>query len=34
MHRVFSAPLRYVQGDGVTARLAVEMALLGIAGRS
>ena len=32
MHRVFCAPLRYVQGDGVTARLAVEMAVLGISG--
>lgn len=32
MHRVFCAPLRYVQGDGVTERLAVEMAVLGISG--
>jgi len=32
MHRVFCAPLRYVQGDGVTARLATEMAGLGISG--
>jgi glycerol dehydrogenase len=32
MHRVFCAPLRYVQGDGVTGRLALEMAVLGIHG--
>jgi glycerol dehydrogenase len=32
MQRVFCAPLRYVQGDGVTQRLAVEMAVLGITG--
>jgi glycerol dehydrogenase len=32
MQRVFCAPLRYVQGDGVTARLAIEMAVLGITG--
>ena len=29
MHRVFFARLRYVQGDGVTERLVVEMAVLG-----
>ena len=32
MHRVFCAPSRYVQGEGVTARLAVEMAVLGLHG--
>jgi len=32
MQRVFCAPLRYVQGDGVTERLAAEMAVLGITG--
>lgn len=32
MHRVFCAPLRYVQGDGVSGRLAVEMAVLGMHG--
>ena len=32
MHRIFCAPLRYVQGDGVTGRLALEMAVLGIHG--
>ena len=32
MHYVFCAPLRYVQGEGVTGRLAAEMALLGLAG--
>ncbi len=32
MHGVFCAPLRYVQGDGVTERLAAEMAGLGISG--
>jgi glycerol dehydrogenase len=31
MHRVFCAPLRYVQGEGVTSRLAVEMGVLGLA---
>jgi len=32
MHRVFCAPLRYVQGDGITERLAAEMAVLGMSG--
>jgi glycerol dehydrogenase len=32
MHHVFCAPSRYVQGEGVTERLAVEMALLGLHG--
>jgi len=32
MHRVLCAPLRYVQGVGVTQRLAAEMAVLGLAG--
>ncbi|NDC63766.1 MAG: glycerol dehydrogenase [Planctomycetia bacterium] len=32
MHRVFCAPSRYVQGEGVTERLAVEMAALGLHG--
>lgn len=32
MHMLFCTPLRYVQGDGVTARLADEMAVLGLAG--
>lgn len=32
MHRVFCAPLRYVQGEGVTTRLAAEMAAVGLAG--
>jgi glycerol dehydrogenase len=32
MDRVFCAPLRYVQGEGVTSRLAVEMAVLGLHG--
>ena len=32
MHRIFCSPLRYVQGDGVTGRLALEMAVLGIHG--
>lgn len=31
MQRVFCAPFRYVQGDGITGRLATEMAVLGIA---
>lgn len=32
MHRVFCAPLRYVQGEGVTERLAGEIGSLGIHG--
>ena len=32
MHRVFCSPLRYLQGEGVTERLAAEMALLGLSG--
>jgi glycerol dehydrogenase len=32
MQRVFCAPSRYVQGEGVTDRLAVEMAVLGLGG--
>jgi len=32
MHRVFCSPLRYVQGEGVTTRLAAEMAVIGLAG--
>lgn len=32
MHRVFCSPLRYVQGEGITARLGTEMALLGMSG--
>jgi glycerol dehydrogenase len=32
MHRVFCAPSRYIQGEGVTARLAIEMAVLGLHG--
>jgi len=32
MHCVFRAPVRYVQGEGVTERLAVEMAVLGLHG--
>ena len=32
MHRVFCSPLRHVQGDGVTTRLAAEMGVIGLAG--
>jgi len=32
MQRVFCAPLRYVQGEGATGRLAVEMGVLGLGG--
>ncbi|MFZ4733121.1 MAG: glycerol dehydrogenase [Pirellulales bacterium] len=32
MHRIFCAPARYVQGEGATARLAAEMAVLGLTG--
>lgn len=32
MHRVFCAPLRYVQGEGASSRLAAEMALVGLSG--
>ena len=32
MHRVVCSPPRYLQGDGVTERLAAEMALLGLSG--
>ena len=32
MHHVVCSPLRYLQGEGVTERLAAEMALLGLSG--
>jgi hypothetical protein len=32
MHRVVCSSLRHLQGEGVTERLAAEMALLGLSG--